>query len=144
MAGVPIYQGIAVTGSVNQNGEIQPVGGVNQKIEGFFKVCREQGLDGRQGVIIPKQNVNQLMLDDEIVEAVKNKKFNIWAVEHIDEGLEILTGIEAGKMDKNGKYPPSTIHYLADNKLRQWSRKQNRSLKTGNSSKRRALGRSEW
>lgn len=144
LAEVPIYQGIAVTGSVNQNGEIQPVGGVNQKIEGFFKVCREQGLDGRQGVIIPKQNVNQLMLDDEIVEAVKDKKFNIWAVEHIDEGLEILTGIEAGKMDKNGKYPPSTIHYLVDNKLRQWSRKQNRSLKTGNSSKRRVLGRSEW
>lgn len=144
LAEVPIYQGIAVTGSVNQNGEIQPVGGVNQKIEGFFKVCKEQGLDGRQGVIIPKQNVNQLMLDDEIVEAVKNKKFNIWAVEHIDEGLEILTGIEAGKMDKNGKYPASTIHYMVDNKLRQWSRRQNRSLKTGTTSRRRPLGRSEW
>ncbi|MBO8158334.1 MAG: AAA family ATPase [Thermosyntropha sp.] len=143
LAEVPIFQGIAVTGSVNQNGEIQPVGGVNQKIEGFYKVCKEQGLDGRQGVIIPKQNVPQLMLDDEIIEAVKEKKFNIWAVEHIDEGLEILTGLPAGKPDSNGKYPPSTIHYMVDNKLRQWSKKQNRYPKERNS-RRRLAGRSEW
>lgn len=144
LAEVPIYQGIAVTGSVNQNGEIQPVGGVNQKIEGFFKVCKEQGLNGKQGVIIPKQNIAQLMLDEEVIEAVKAKKFNIWAVEHIDEGLEILTGMPAGKKDKNGKYPPGTVHYLVDNKLRSWSRKQNRVPKTENKGKKRVHRRSEW
>ncbi|SHG55974.1 lon-related putative ATP-dependent protease [Thermosyntropha lipolytica DSM 11003] len=144
LAEVPIYQGIAVTGSVNQNGEIQPVGGVNQKIEGFFKVCKEQGLNGKQGVIIPKQNIPQLMLDEEVIEAVKAKKFNIWAVEHIDEGLEILTGMEAGKPDKNGKYPPGTIHYLVDNKLRSWSRRQNRIAKTEGKGKTRGYRRNAW
>jgi lon-related putative ATP-dependent protease len=121
LADLPIYQGIAVTGSVNQNGEIQPVGGVNQKIEGFFKTCQAFGLNGKQGVIIPIQNVSQLMLDDEVVQAIKLKKFNLWAVSHIDEGLGILTGKEAGEKDDSGKFPIGSIHYLVDSKLRKWN-----------------------
>ncbi|MGI5880720.1 MAG: Lon protease family protein [Syntrophomonadaceae bacterium] len=121
LAGVNIYQGIAVTGSVNQNGEIQPVGGVNQKIEGYFQVCKAQGLDGKQGVIIPRQNIINLMLDEEIVEAVRAKKFHIWTVEHIDEGLEILTGLPAGKADHQGKYPPESVHGLVNARLIEWS-----------------------
>lgn len=126
LAEVPIYQGIAVTGSVNQNGEIQPVGGVNQKIEGFFKTCQALGLNGRQGVIIPIQNVSQLMLDDEVIEAIGQKQFNLWAISHIDQGLEILTGKEAGSRDDYGRFPADSIHYLVDQKLRQWNeRRQN-------------------
>lgn len=121
LAHVPIYQGIAVTGSVNQNGEIQPVGGVNQKIEGFYKTCRDKGLNGRQGVIIPRQNIANLMLDEEIVEAVRQKKFTIWAVEHIDEGLEILTGLPAGKKDHSDCFETGSVHYLVNRKLQEWS-----------------------
>ncbi len=127
LAEVPIYQGIAVTGSVNQNGEIQPVGGVNQKIEGFFKVCRERGLNGKQGVIIPNQNVEQLMLDSEVVKAVKDRMFNIWAVEHIDEGLEILTGRIAGKRGEGGKFTADSVHYLVNSKLNEWSYRRSSS-----------------
>lgn len=121
LAEVPVNQGIAVTGSVNQNGEIQPVGGINQKIEGFFKTCRDKGLNGQQGVIIPRQNVAHLMLDDEIVNAVRHKKFNIWAVEHIDQGLEILTGLPAGQKDRAGCFVPGSVHYLVNRKLQEWS-----------------------
>ncbi|MEN6462980.1 MAG: AAA family ATPase [Syntrophomonas sp.] len=120
LAEVPISQGIAVTGSVNQNGEIQPVGGVNHKIEGYYKVCCQKGLTGQQGVIIPRQNVAQLMLDEEVVEAVRNKMFNIWAVDHIDQGIEILFNMTAGSRDKNGHFSPDSLHYLVDKKLRQW------------------------
>jgi lon-related putative ATP-dependent protease len=131
LAEVPIYQGIAVTGSVNQNGEIQPVGGVNQKIEGFFKVCKERGLNGNQGVIIPKQNVEQLMLDSEVVEAVKNRMFNVWAVEHINEGLEILTGRIAGKQDEGGRFTSDSVHYLVNNKLSEWSYRRSSTVRLG-------------
>lgn len=124
LAKVPLNQKIAVTGSVNQNGEIQPVGGVNEKIEGFFKVCREKGLDGKQGVIIPRKNVANLMLDEEIVDAVKRKLFNVWAIEHINEGLMILTGMEAGIKNEQGKFPEGTINYLANQQLEEWSIKQ--------------------
>lgn len=110
LAEVPINQGIAVTGSVNQWGEIQPIGGVNEKIEGFFHICSERGLTGYQGVIIPKQNVQNLMLENDVVEAVKYGKFNIWAIGHIAEGIEILTGISAGNIrNEKGKYAPNTI-----------------------------------
>src|SRR5690606_31926698 len=110
LAEVPIDQGIAVTGSVNQKGEIQPIGGVNEKIEGFFQICKEKGLTGEQGVIIPEQNVVNLMLNDEVIEAVKNGDFHIWAIKHIAEGIEILTGVPAGHTkDENGNYPPGTI-----------------------------------
>jgi lon-related putative ATP-dependent protease len=131
LAEVPIYQGIAVTGSVNQNGEIQPVGGVNQKIEGFFKVCKERGLNGKQGVIIPKQNVEQLMLDSEVVEAVKDRMFNVWAVEHIDEGLEILTGRIAGKRGEGGRFTADSVHYLVNNKLSEWSYRRSTTVRPG-------------
>ncbi|WP_458414752.1 Lon protease family protein [Schinkia sp. CFF1] len=107
---VPINQGIAVTGSVNQWGEIQPIGGVNEKIEGFYHICNERGLTGSQGVIIPQQNVPNLMLEETVVEAVKEGRFHIWAVSHIAEGLEILTGVSAGNIrNEQGKYPSNTI-----------------------------------
>ena len=126
LANLPLDQGIAFTGSVNQNGEIQPVGGINQKIEGFFQVCQRKGLNGRQGCIIPKKNLAQLMLDEIVVEAVQSDQFHIWAVESIDQGIEILSGIPAGKRDENGEFPPGTVHYLVDEQLRAWSRKGRR------------------
>ncbi|MDD4802611.1 MAG: ATP-binding protein [Syntrophomonas sp.] len=123
LAEVPLQQGIAVTGSVNQNGEIQAVGGVNQKIEGFFRVCKERGLDGQQGVIIPRHNIANLMLDEEIIKAVKDKLFTIWAVKNVNEGLEILTGIPASEEEKADQFTPGSIHYLVNKKLSHWSRK---------------------
>ncbi|MDK2920228.1 MAG: hypothetical protein PWQ37_2961 [Candidatus Petromonas sp.] len=119
IAKVPIRQYIAVTGSVNQRGEIQPIGGVNEKIEGFFKVCKLKGLTGNQGVMIPHQNVKNLMLKDEVVQAVKEGKFHIYSVKTIDEGIEILTGIPAGKKDEKGNYPEGTIHYLVNKRLKE-------------------------
>lgn len=141
LAEVPLKQGIAVTGSVNQNGEIQPIGGVNNKIEGFYQVCKQKGLlNGQQGVIIPRQNVKQLILDEEVVTAVKEKRFNIWAIEHIDEGLEILTGIPAGQKSSTG-FSPGSIHYRADQKIKSWNNKRtNRGInsnKTNSSVRRR-------
>lgn len=110
LAEVPINQGIAVTGSVNQWGEIQPIGGVNEKIEGFYHICKEKGLTGNQGVIIPKQNVQNLMLENDVIESVRKGEFHIWAIGHIAEGIEILTGVSAGNVrDVNGEYPPNTI-----------------------------------
>ncbi len=117
LSGVPIKQGIAVTGSINQRGEIQPIGGVNEKVEGYYKVCKLKGITGEQGVIIPIQNVKNLMLDNEVIEAIKEGKFSIYAVSSIDEGIEILTGVKAGTINKNGKYPKNTIHYLVDKRL---------------------------
>jgi predicted ATP-dependent protease len=118
----PIDQGIAVTGSVNQNGEIQPIGGVNQKIEGFFRVCHAQDLTGAQGVMIPRRNVGDLVLHPDVLEAVKNGQFNIWAVDHVDQGIEILTGVPAGEPDENGDYPEGTINYLVDERLEELAR----------------------
>jgi lon-related putative ATP-dependent protease len=115
---VPLRQGIAVTGSVNQKGEIQPVGGITWKIEGFFKACKLQGLTGDQGVIIPHQNIINLMLDEEVVEAVREGKFHIYAVKTVEEGMEILTGMPAGERGEDGKYPAGTINYLVEQKLK--------------------------
>ncbi|TET48805.1 MAG: ATP-binding protein [Dehalococcoidia bacterium] len=109
LSDVPIKQNIAVTGSVNQKGEIQPIGGVNQKIEGFFQICRTKGMNGDQGVLIPRANLRNLMLRPEVVEAVKEGKFHIYAVSTVDEGIEVLTGVPAGKRRKDGKYPAGTI-----------------------------------
>lgn len=117
IAEIPIKQSIAVTGSINQFGEIQPIGGVNEKIEGFFDVCRHNGLTGDQGVIIPRTNVNNLMLREDIVKAVEDGKFSIYAVDTVDDGIEILTGIPAGKPDKNGNYPKGTVNYQVKKKL---------------------------
>ena len=118
IAEVPINQGIAVTGSVNQWGDIQPIGGVNEKIEGFFHICEERGLSGEQGVIIPKQNVKNLMLEHSVVEAVKKGKFHIWSIGHISEGIEILTGVHAGHIrNQKGEFPPDTIFSKVEEKF---------------------------
>ncbi len=121
IADKPINQCIAVTGSVNQNGEIQPVGGINEKIEGYFQVCNARGLNGSHGVIIPAQNVIQLMLPEEIVEAVRKKMFSIWAINHIDEGIEILMDLPAGEKTENGRFSSGSIHYLVNRKLDEWT-----------------------
>ncbi|QJA05362.1 AAA family ATPase [Thermosulfurimonas marina] len=119
LSGVPIKQGIAVTGSVSQKGEIQPVGGVNEKIEGFFRVCAERGLTGQQGVIIPEANVDDLMLPKEVVEAVEKDLFHIWPIRRVEEGIEILTGRPAGEPGPDGRYPEGTVFYLVDQRLRE-------------------------
>lgn len=120
LSGVPLKQGIAVTGSVNQLGKVQPIGGVNHKIEGFYAVCKARGLTGEQGVMIPETNVRHLMLKDEVVEAVKAGKFHIWSVKTIDEGISILTGLPAGEPGDDGKYPEGTINYLVDKRLEEF------------------------
>lgn len=117
LSGVPIDQGIAVTGSVNQKGEVQPIGGVNEKIEGYFQVCKVIGLTGSQGVMIPAQNLPNLMLREDVIEAVREDKFHIWAVRNIDEGLEVLTGMPAGTADGNGHYPDGSVNALASRRL---------------------------
>lgn len=116
---LPIKQGLAVTGSVNQRGEIQPIGGVNEKIEGFFEVCREMGaLTGEQGVLIPHQNVKNLMLRNEVIEAVREGKFGIYPIRTVDEGISVLTGVEAGERDlETGAFPGGTVHGLVDARL---------------------------
>jgi predicted ATP-dependent protease len=117
LSGVPIRQGIAVTGSVNQRGMVQPIGGVNFKIEGFFAVCMSQGLTGQQGVMIPKANERHLMLNDEVMEAVTAGRFHIWSVETIEQGIEILTGMKAGERDKHGAFPKKSVFHLVDKRL---------------------------
>lgn len=115
---IPIKQGIAVTGSINQKGEIQPIGGVNEKIEGFFDVCKLKGYTGEQGVIIPKQNIKNLMLKEEVIQAVRKGDFHIYAIGNVDEGIEILTGILAGERDEMGQYSEGTINYLVQKRLK--------------------------
>jgi ATP-dependent Lon protease len=123
LANLPLRQDMAITGSINQNGEIQPIGGVNQKIEGFFDVCRSRGLTGKQGVIIPHQNVGDLMLRKDVVAAVQEGKFHIYPVQTIDQGIEILTGMPAGEKNPDGTYPPGTVNGLVDQKLRDLAKK---------------------
>jgi len=117
LAEVPINQGIAVTGSVNQKGEVQAIGGVNEKIEGFFDVCRRKGLSGEQGVLIPHSNIKDLMLRKDVVQSVADGRFHVWAVQTIAEGLEILTGLQAGTRDNKNNYPPDSINGKVDAKL---------------------------
>jgi len=114
----PTKQGIAVTGSVNQKGEVQAIGGVNQKIEGFYDCCLKKGANKSQGVIIPESNVKDLMLRKDVVEAVKKGQFHVYPVKTIDEGIEILTGKKAGERKADGTYPKGTINYLVNKKLR--------------------------
>jgi predicted ATP-dependent protease len=121
LSGIPIRQGIAVTGSVNQNGEVQPIGGVNQKIEGFFDLCRAKGLNGNQGVMIPVLNVKNLMLRTDLVDAVAARQFHVFAVSTIDEGIEILTGRPAGTRDAHGFYGEGTINYLVESRLKEYA-----------------------
>ena len=117
LSGVPIKQGIAVTGSVNQKGEVQAIGGVNYKIEGFFDVCKQRGLNGEQGVMIPASNVQHLMLRLDVVEAVANGDFHVWAVSHVDEGIEVLTGVPAGAPKEGGGWEGGSINELVDDRL---------------------------
>ncbi len=119
LSGIPLKQDIAVTGSVNQRGEIQAIGGVNQKLEGFFEVCKAKGLSGNQGAMIPASNVQNLMLKEEIVEAAKVGKFTIYPVTTIDEGIEVLTGMNAGKRQPDGTFEEGTVNYLVDKRLRE-------------------------
>ena len=119
ISGVPIDQGIAVTGSINQSGEVQAVGGVTEKVEGFFRVCKEKGLTGNQGVVLPKSNIDELVLKEEIIEAVKDGTFHIWTVENVDEAIEIVMKKKAGKLSKNGNYRKGTVNRMVCDKLRE-------------------------
>ncbi len=121
LAELPIRQNLAVTGAVDQYGEVQPVGGVTRKIEGFFDVCKQRGLTGDQGVIIPRRNIANLMLRDDVVEAVREGKFHIYAVDHVDQGIELLTGMPAGERRPDGTWPEGTVNYLVDKKLREYA-----------------------
>ena len=123
LAGAPVRQGIAVTGSVDQRGDVQAVGGVNEKIEGHFAVCAAQGLTGGQGVVIPKANVRHLMLDDGVVDAVAAGRFRIWAIDHVDEGIEVLTGVRAGTARPDGTFADDTIHGRVQAKLGEYAQR---------------------
>jgi predicted ATP-dependent protease len=138
LSDVPIQQSFAVTGSVNQWGEVQAIGGVNEKIEGFYDVCRARGLTGSQGVLIPASNVQHLMLREDVVEAVAKKQFSIHAVSTIDEGIEILTGVKAGERDASGRFPAATVNRMVEDTLksfaergRAFSNKQGAPLENG-------------
>jgi predicted ATP-dependent protease len=110
LADLPVKQGLAVTGSVNQRGQVQAIGGVNEKIEGFFDICRAQGLTGEQGVLIPASNVKHLMLRHDVVAAVAAGQFQVYAVETIDQGIELLTGVPAGERDDTGEFPAGSVN----------------------------------
>jgi lon-related putative ATP-dependent protease len=117
LSGLPLKQNIAVTGSMDQNGDVQPIGGVNEKIEGFFELCKIRGLDGTHGVIIPRKNVHHLMLKKEVVDAVREGKFSIFPIEKVEEGLEIFTDTPMGRMNEDGTFPEGTIHHLVMKRL---------------------------
>lgn len=121
LSGIPIKQSFAITGSVNQKGQIQPIGGVNEKVEGFFEVCKAKGITGEQGVIIPYQNVKNLMLKKEVVQAIKDKQFHIYPAESVNQVIELLTGKEAGNRGSTGKFKTGTVNYLVDKKLREFA-----------------------
>ena len=123
LSGLPIKQNLAVTGSVNQKGEVQAIGGVNEKIEGFFEVCKAKSFTGKQGVMIPESNVQNLMLKEEIVDVVKQEKFHIYPVKTIDEGIELLTGIKAGERQQDGTFENGTVNYKVDKHLKDMAEK---------------------
>jgi predicted ATP-dependent protease len=119
LSGLPIRQDLAVTGSVDQQGRIQAIGGATFKIEGFFDVCRARELTGTQGVLIPADNVRHLVLRRDVVQAVREGEFHIYAVQTVDQGIELLTGVPAGEADEEGNYPKGTVNYLVQQKLLQ-------------------------
>jgi predicted ATP-dependent protease len=125
LSGYPIKQALAITGSVNQKGDVQPIGAVNEKIEGFFEVCAARGLTGDQGVIIPKSNVQDLMLNEKVLAAVQAGQFRIWAVGTVDEAIELVTGVKAGK-PKDGRWPDKTIHHAVQKRLRELAKGHDR------------------
>jgi lon-related putative ATP-dependent protease len=134
LSDIPIKQSLAVTGSVNQWGEVQAIGGVNEKIEGFFDICRARGLSEQQGVLIPKSNVQHLMLREDVVEAVRNGQFAIYPVGTIDEGIEILTGVKAGERGAEGRFPGGTINRLVEDKIRSFAERGRSFAKSANAS----------
>jgi predicted ATP-dependent protease len=117
IASVPLKQGISVTGSMDQNGDVQPVGGINEKIEGFFDLCKFRKFDGNQGVIIPRRNIKHLMLKKDVIGAIKEGRFSIYPIDRVEEGLEILTGMPAGTLQEDGTYPEGTINHLVVKRL---------------------------
>jgi predicted ATP-dependent protease len=123
LSGLPIKQCFAVTGSVNQKGEVQAIGGVNEKIEGFFEVCKVKGLTGNQSVMIPESNVQNLMLKEEVVEAVEKGEFHLYSVKTIDEGIEVLTGVKAGERRKDGTFEEDTVNYKVNKRLSEMAEK---------------------
>lgn len=143
LSGLPIRQGIAVTGSVNQHGEVQPIGGVNYKIEGFFAVCKAKGLTGDQGVLIPKLNERNLMLNDEVVQAIQAGQFHLWSVSSIDQGIEILTGVPAGTPDGDGSYPEGSVNFLVNERLKSMVESMRRFAKGEDKNGTKAIAKSE-
>ncbi len=135
LSGFPIAQRFAVTGSVNQHGDVQPIGGATQKIEGFFDVCKAKGLTGDQGVLIPETNVKNLMLREEIVQAVAEAKFSIYPVATIDQGIELLTGRNAGALQPDGSYQKGTVNYAVDKRLREFTEAWKKTSKPSTSQK---------
>jgi predicted ATP-dependent protease len=133
LAAAPVKQSLAVTGSINQHGYVQPIGGVNEKIEGFFDVCKARGLSGEQGVLIPSTNIKHLMLRQEILDAVATEKFHVYAVEHIDEAIELLTGLPAGQRGDDGKFPKGTLNHRVEQQLIEFAEKARafRTLEVG-------------
>jgi predicted ATP-dependent protease len=121
LAEIPLRQDIAMTGSVNQHGQVQPIGGATEKIEGFFDVCHEKGLTGQQGVLIPASNRRHVMLRNDVVEAVRGGRFHIWAAETVDEGLALLTGCEPGELNKQGVYPTGSVHRAVADRLAKYA-----------------------
>jgi len=135
LSGVPLRQNLAVTGSMNQRGEIQGIGSVNEKIEGFFQACQMKGCTGTQGVIIPQHNVDDLMLREEVVDAVAAGQFHIFAIKQLDEGLELMTGVVAGEKDAEGKYPEGSIHFKVDQRLRELNKEKKDNKTNGEEKK---------
>ena len=123
LSGLPIDQGIAVTGSVNQAGDVQAIGGITRKIEGFYGICKAKGITGSQGVMMPKDNLRHLVLNDEVVEAVEAGEFYVYGVSTIDEGIEVLTGVAAGERREDGSYQEGTVHYRVEERLQELARK---------------------
>jgi predicted ATP-dependent protease len=121
ISGVPLKQSFALTGSMDQNGDVQPIGGVNEKIEGFYHLCKIRGLDGSHGVIIPRRNIKHLMLKQEVIDAVKDGKFSIYAIDRVEEGLELLSGMPAGELKDDGAYPEGSVNYLVMKRLEEIS-----------------------
>jgi len=141
LSGAPLRQDIAVTGSVNQMGRIQPIGGVNEKIEGFYLCCKDKCLTGEQGVMIPEANVRDLMLREEVRDAVRQGRFHVWAVRTVDEGVGLLTGLPAGARDADGKYPEGTVNGLVDARLRALAEGLRDFVKEGEDEKSKAKGK---